>query len=1282
MNFHELERRFGVVVLVLGTGVSACSDANPEGGEGVTSTKLAATANELPFLKHLYNRVEAGQHRLFLREAYLPNAPMLEGAKVERERPIQDVDAEGNVIGEIHGNFPGWCNPATGECTGAVTDAGAAATFHAGRDFIAWADVDKVFVKELPPSRAPTVKVEVRTAAGAITSAPTIASFRDKLVVSWMELDRRQIATSDDDGATWDVHVSPDGQDSAYGHFTSLVAFNDKLYSAYVQGGSGVDPNKNAPRVQEIRFPENGPVHYGVDYLLPPIVPDPDPNDTTPPPRPPISAQSISVAAYGDSLAFAYGTAEGLHVVHTQGDVPNFLPSETWTTTTSSRGTPLAFGVSNGVARLYAQRITSTVGRVTTYVQPLEFPLPAVEQYPFGDPKGERGAGVLYNSAYGFGGVYEEFQLAVEHARPCTRDALFHVDWAAGPPANLDRYQVELNGRRLAAVLPKDLDGEAFPVFLQVIPNHDHELRVRAVFDDGTDRLSNAASYRFEPCTQRPTHVALAKTRFADAPYAYASVPEMEAMLVAANSYYAATTGSRITITGTADEVNPLPDNTASYCDEIEDGWGTHCRAGLELEALKANPLLDPKKSEYDVTMFLIGGLSLGHPARISKANVGSMNGDVEAEPSDPRNGYFIHEIAHALGLIHSGYWKCPTSYPPKPFPPDLFDTDASAPCQATETEDIFDPMGAGHVVDAYKVAPFRAFHGEVLGYIASAQHIDVTESGEYLIASIDQAADGISTVELRIPVGADVNHFYSLEYRGPDSGDGLVLAFHQAGLEKQYATTELMRIGTLGVKVLQAYRDPYRKISIEFLEALPDGLARVGVSLATEYDGDDDDDGIVNGEDNCRNEPNPEQCEQDGDYIGNACDPNADGDLLPNDEDNCPFRGNNLQQDSDGDGIGDACENDAGEMCGENSDGDSFPDEWDNCPAVPNSEQEDFDADGVGDACDDNSLVANAGPDQTLECQAAGRASATLDGSASAAPTGSLSYLWSAPVTLTNANQSLATGSFPLGTTTATLTVSQGSLQASDSLLVKVADTIGPVLTVPPDVVATSCASVSLGQATAVDACGGSVTITNDKPSTFRAGIYLVTWIATDARGRQSTRTQRVSVGLGDSAACCPAGTNVIQGTSNNDSNLVGTSGRDCILGKGGQDVIRGMGGDDVLSGGGGDDTVEGGAGNDFIDAGSGQDTLRGQDGDDVLLGQDGDDSCYGGNQNDTIHGSQGQDRLYGEAGADSLYGDDGFDTLEGGSGDDLLNGGAATDQCIGGPDNDRFELCETQTN
>ncbi len=76
--------------------------------------------------------------------------------------------------------------------------------------------------------------------------------------------------------------------------------------------------------------------------------------------------------------------------------------------------------------------------------------------------------------------------------------------------------------------------------------------------------------------------------------------------------------------------------------------------------------------------------------------------------------------------------------------------------------------------------------------------------------------------------------------------------------------------------------------------------------------DGDDDGDGVDDGEDNCPLVANVDQIDTDDDGIGDACDPDDDGDGVDDDDDNCPLVANAGQEDSDGDGVGDACDEEA----------------------------------------------------------------------------------------------------------------------------------------------------------------------------------------------------------------------------------------------------------------------------------------------------------------------------------------------------------------------------------
>ncbi len=240
--------------------------------------------------------------------------------------------------------------------------------------------------------------------------------------------------------------------------------------------------------------------------------------------------------------------------------------------------------------------------------------------------------------------------------------------------------------------------------------------------------------------------------------------------------------------------------------------------------------------------------------------------------------------------------------------------------------------------------------------------------------------------------------------------------------------------------------------------------------------------------------------------------------------------------------------------------------------------------------------------------------------------------------------------------------------------------DGIPPTFTsVPSDITTTSCGSPSFGTATAIDdVCGiGGVTVMNNAPAVFFPGTTVITWTARDAAGNTATATQRVTIVLTDNPACCPAGTNVIVGTSNN-NNLTGTNGSDCILGLGAQDTINGLGGNDFISGGDGNDTINGGTGNDTIFGGTGQDSVNGSDGNDRLSGGDGDDTVLGGIGDDTLNGGQGQDSLQGQDGNDQLFGDDGDDNLQGGNGNDNLVGGVNNDVCNGGAGTNTFAQCE----
>jgi hypothetical protein len=97
--------------------------------------------------------------------------------------------------------------------------------------------------------------------------------------------------------------------------------------------------------------------------------------------------------------------------------------------------------------------------------------------------------------------------------------------------------------------------------------------------------------------------------------------------------------------------------------------------------------------------------------------------------------------------------------------------------------------------------------------------------------------------------------------------------------------------------------------------------------------------------------------------------------------------------------------------------------------------------------AATNHAPIANAGPDQSLECSGIdGASSVILDGSLSSDPDGdSLSYTWTGPF---GTAMGVSTGvSLPVGTHTVTLTVNDGLLTAADALDVTVFDTAPPTI-------------------------------------------------------------------------------------------------------------------------------------------------------------------------------------------------------------------------------------------
>jgi hypothetical protein len=111
----------------------------------------------------------------------------------------------------------------------------------------------------------------------------------------------------------------------------------------------------------------------------------------------------------------------------------------------------------------------------------------------------------------------------------------------------------------------------------------------------------------------------------------------------------------------------------------------------------------------------------------------------------------------------------------------------------------------------------------------------------------------------------------------------------------------------------------------------------------------DADGDRVVNSEDNCPNNANPDQLDTDDNGVGDVCElsdvEDADADGIVDSLDNCPLVANADQLDTDADTFGNVCDLD--------DDADLIVDTLDNCPLVANTDQLDTDNDLIGDVCD-----------------------------------------------------------------------------------------------------------------------------------------------------------------------------------------------------------------------------------------------------------------------------------------------------------------------------------------
>lgn len=170
---------------------------------------------------------------------------------------------------------------------------------------------------------------------------------------------------------------------------------------------------------------------------------------------------------------------------------------------------------------------------------------------------------------------------------------------------------------------------------------------------------------------------------------------------------------------------------------------------------------------------------------------------------------------------------------------------------------------------------------------------------------------------------------------------------------------------------------------------------------------------------------------------------------------------------------------------------------------------------------CSNRWPVAIALPDDVpIECTSPLGAPVTLDGTRSYDPDAGdvLAYAWSAAAPLAGATSPTATGTFPLGSHEATLTVTDRTgASAADTASFAVVDTTPPAIRCPAPMevpAEAGCLGTADPAALATDVCDAAPALTRSPAGvTWPVGTTPITFTATDASGNAASCTTTVTV-------------------------------------------------------------------------------------------------------------------------------------------------------------------------
>jgi len=165
---------------------------------------------------------------------------------------------------------------------------------------------------------------------------------------------------------------------------------------------------------------------------------------------------------------------------------------------------------------------------------------------------------------------------------------------------------------------------------------------------------------------------------------------------------------------------------------------------------------------------------------------------------------------------------------------------------------------------------------------------------------------------------------------------------------------------------------------------------------------------------------------------------------------------------------------------------------------------------------------TADAGPDQTVECNDTGRAVFFLDATKTSDPDNNITrFGWfkdSRTGELIGAQPRIVLDQALGGPTTYFFkAIDAFGAYGEAKTQVTVVDTTAPAVTAPPDKTAECTGSagtpVNIGTATATDVCDAALVINNNAPTVFPLGTNTVNWTATDDSKNVGSATQTVKI-------------------------------------------------------------------------------------------------------------------------------------------------------------------------